>query len=111
MKHLARHQPPEADRPVTHRARCLICRTDIQWNDRATGGQWAHDAHPDDEHKAIPIPLSDSPLGAAVARVNAALATESDHERAAQLYELLICLSAAEFEFTDGAALVPVTTN
>ncbi|WAU84892.1 hypothetical protein O1Q96_37505 [Streptomyces sp. Qhu-G9] len=96
--------------PAEHRARCLICRTAITWIDCPTGGWWAHDTHPGDDHNAIPIPVSDTPLGAAVARVDAALTVEADHERAARLYALLIRLSAAEFEFTDGAALVPART-
>ncbi|WP_214929181.1 hypothetical protein [Streptomyces sp. ISL-98] len=91
-------------------ARCLICRTSIGWIDCPTGGWWAHDTHPGDGHDAVPIPVSDGPLGAAVARVDAALTLEADNEQAALLYGLLIRLSAAEFDFTDGAALVPAHT-
>ncbi|MYT26088.1 hypothetical protein GTW69_38460 [Streptomyces sp. SID7760] len=43
-------------RPVSEeqprRAACQHCRTQIQWIDCPTGGWWAHDDHPADDHDA-----------------------------------------------------------
>ncbi|WP_280193240.1 hypothetical protein [Nocardia farcinica] len=41
---------PDVPEPIT--ATCTVCRTDIHWIDAPTGGWWAHDVHPEDEHDA-----------------------------------------------------------
>lgn len=41
---------PEVDPTPT----CSVCSTPIGWIDCPTGGWWAHDTHPADEHDATP---------------------------------------------------------
>ncbi|MFI2076245.1 hypothetical protein [Streptomyces triculaminicus] len=90
--------------------RCLICRTAITWTGSGGNGFWEHDDLSQDRHQVLPIPVSDSPLGSAVALLDSLLETEPDHERATSLYEALFALAWTEFELTDGATIGPRTT-
>lgn len=50
------------------RTTCRTCVTPIAWIDCPTGGWWAHDEHPADEHDAVPAAWVDGdPLMEAVA--------------------------------------------
>ncbi|RFC75506.1 hypothetical protein [Streptomyces sp. AcE210] len=92
-------------------ARCLICRTPITWTDSPGGGSWDHGSDSDGDHEAMPIPVSDGPLGQAVARLDDALSTETNTERAAVLYEWLIGFASAAYELTSNAAFTPTRPN
>lgn len=39
--------------PLNWRAQCEDCGGLIAWIDAPTGGWWAHDVHPDDDHDAV----------------------------------------------------------
>jgi hypothetical protein len=43
----------------TARTTCRTCVTPIAWIDCPTGGWWAHDTHPADEHDALPAAWAD----------------------------------------------------
>ncbi|MGW4786144.1 hypothetical protein [Streptomyces sp. NPDC004230] len=46
----------DAYRAEVRIADCLVCGTPIAWVDCPTGGWWAHDVHPSDDHDATPAP-------------------------------------------------------
>lgn len=45
--------------PPPYYGRCVTCGGSIHWLDAPTGGWWAHDAHPADEHDAEPMIVCD----------------------------------------------------
>lgn len=47
-------QVPDNAQPLT--SACVECDQTITWIDCPTGGWWAHDVHPADEHAADPPP-------------------------------------------------------
>lgn len=45
-------------RPAEALMVCIDCETPVGWVDCPTGGWWAHDTHPEDDHDAAPKPVA-----------------------------------------------------
>lgn len=50
-----RGEPRRDDEGNTYRGDCAHCGALIEWIDCPTGGWWAHDVHPADDHDAEPV--------------------------------------------------------
>lgn len=52
--HWSNQEPlPKSREWGVRRHKCRRCGTRMQWIDCPTGGWWAHDVHPSDDHDAV----------------------------------------------------------